>query len=178
MPGNGDAKASLPCWRLCLEFVRTRSSGWKPTIWPSLVGSGDGGAQALFPFWRRCYWRTLFLVHVLSWYVGADIVVAAFRRSLQVFSFFRLGIALVLNDFVVCRRGPLCVLVSGVCSLCLYPLDASLWVNRMPFIEKNKIMLNFIKMIQAILTNLCSSAHVTMCVGYTKHISCSVASWI
>lgn len=32
-----------------LGYAQTDSSGWKPRLWPLVVGSGDDGAQALLP---------------------------------------------------------------------------------------------------------------------------------
>jgi hypothetical protein len=49
-----------PCWRHCFtksDFLQ----GENQDLW-----SGDNNAYALFPSWRRCFWRISFVVHVLS----------------------------------------------------------------------------------------------------------------
>ena len=57
--------SSFSCWRHCLEYCRT-FSGVKTHDLTLLVSSGDDGACALLPSWRRRYWRTFLAVWVLS----------------------------------------------------------------------------------------------------------------
>lgn len=74
-------------------------------------------------------------------------------HSCLFFSFRRLGIASVLQDFALWRSDPLsfvcvlllflivCILVmqkSSVCLLCLYPLDVILCVNKIDLHRKKK----------------------------------------
>ena len=52
----------IPCW----SIARAWSSGWKPKIWPLMVGSSDGCAWESFPHRRLCCWRTFLIILVTS----------------------------------------------------------------------------------------------------------------
>ena len=88
----------------------------------SVVGSGDGGAYALFSSRRHHFWRIFIVVIMLSrdGWCGWSLVYVINRcfHCLWEFFFFlclRLCIASVFNDFAIGRRGTLCACVSVGC---------------------------------------------------------------
>ena len=50
VPSNGGAYNSFPSSMNCFEFAQTCPSVWTPNIWLSVVGSGNGDMNVLFPF--------------------------------------------------------------------------------------------------------------------------------